>query len=233
MKNKLIFALLVIIILTETCFAQAQYPASPSPTQLLLWRLGTHDKKHRKEFETHVIAHPELAKEMIFFQRSVLWENAAKAHAYNCLEVSSYKGLISTEEFFDIGCKLMTNYDLYHSPEYKADVLSSYMTAIANYGYPSYPLLKQVADLISLTNSMLKTGMIKNQGLLNSLTVKISNAKEIIDKKIPNFKDTAVNILQAVVNELNAQRGKGVSEDGYQILSRFCENLIAKIQFVP
>lgn len=92
------------------------------------------------------------------------------------------------------------------------------------------PLSFSFSTFPSLVNSLLSAGFIKNQGIQNSLNQKISNAKDLLDKRSPDAKTTAVNKVQAAIQELDAQRGKGVSEDGYQILSACCKNLITKIQ---
>ncbi len=61
-------------------------------------------------------------------------------------------------------------------------------------------------------NYLLSTGGIKNKGLYNSLKSKSENAQKAKDNK------TKTNILNALLNEINAQRGKGLTGFAYQII---------------
>lgn len=69
-------------------------------------------------------------------------------------------------------------------------------------------------DLISDLSELKKLNLIDNGGIYNSLLAKatISQILNSINKK------TSLNILNSLLNELNAQRGKHITEDAYQIL---------------
>jgi len=72
-----------------------------------------------------------------------------------------------------------------------------------------------------------KIGWITNQGIYNSLSKKVDNA----EKKHEQGQDNAaVNILNAFLNEVNAQRGKKITEDGAVILIEDAEALIEQWQ---
>ncbi|MEK7160144.1 MAG: C39 family peptidase [Patescibacteria group bacterium] len=73
---------------------------------------------------------------------------------------------------------------------------------------------KTFDDLIKDLDELNKLNQFKNDGIYNSLSVKVTVAQlsNFIDKK------TSINILKATLNEIKAQRGKGITEDAYQIL---------------
>lgn len=70
----------------------------------------------------------------------------------------------------------------------------------------TYDILK--ADLQELFNQ----GFIDNKGIFNSLMKKIDSAIKSSDK------ESTKDILNSYTNELNAQRGKHITEEAYQIL---------------
>jgi len=61
----------------------------------------------------------------------------------------------------------------------------------------------------------------------NSLASKVDNALKSISKEND---DTAVNQLQAFINQILAQRGKKISEEAADMLIAYANNLIAKIR---
>lgn len=80
--------------------------------------------------------------------------------------------------------------------------------------------------LISLKDSMSGYGWITNQGIINSLNVKLNAAKESIAK---GNNKTASNQLNAFINELEAQKGKQVNENAWALLKANAEFLINKL----
>jgi len=77
--------------------------------------------------------------------------------------------------------------------------------------------------LITLKDSMPGYGWIANQGIINSLNVKLKAAKESIAK---GNNKTASNQLSAFINELDAQKGKQVNENAWALLKANAEFLI-------
>lgn len=67
------------------------------------------------------------------------------------------------------------------------------------------------------------------QGILHSLQVKLDNYKDHFKK---GEYDTALNIINAFLNELSAQRGKHVSETTYQALKTQAETMIQATNFL-
>lgn len=60
----------------------------------------------------------------------------------------------------------------------------------------------------------------------NSLVSKVDNALKSIDKEADN---AAINQLQAFINEVNAQRGKKISEEAADMLIEYVNNVITQI----
>lgn len=61
----------------------------------------------------------------------------------------------------------------------------------------------------------------------NSLISKVDNALKSLDKEKDN---AAINQLQAFINEVNAQRGKKISEEVADMLIAYANNVIARIE---
>lgn len=80
--------------------------------------------------------------------------------------------------------------------------------------------------LIGLKDQCPGLGWITNQGIVNSLNVKLKAAKESISK---GKNKTAKNQLTAFINELNAQRGKFVNDSAYALLKANAEYLIYRL----
>lgn len=81
--------------------------------------------------------------------------------------------------------------------------------------------------LIFLKDSMPDYGWITNNGIINSLNVKLRAAKESLQK---DKKETAANQLKAFINELNAQKGKHINENAWVLLRANAEFIIAKLE---
>ncbi len=69
-----------------------------------------------------------------------------------------------------------------------------------------------INTLIGNINSLYALGEIKNKGIYNSLVSKLNSYEKAKDNK------TKSNILNALMNELEAQKGKGISNDAYDII---------------
>jgi hypothetical protein len=86
------------------------------------------------------------------------------------------------------------------------------------------------ATLASLKASIARfynEGKIDNQGIANSLTQKLENAQKDLDKgKI----DTAINKLQAFINEVQAQSGKHITTEAADLLIADAQWVIAHLK---
>jgi hypothetical protein len=71
-------------------------------------------------------------------------------------------------------------------------------------------------SLSSLVDELLAAGMIDNAGIANSLTSKSDAAAA---QSAAGNNNAAINQLNAFLNELNAQNGKHITEQGYELLN--------------
>jgi len=69
-------------------------------------------------------------------------------------------------------------------------------------------------------------GWISNQGVFNSLRVKLNNAKEQLEKGQIH---TVSNLLNAYINELDAQKEKHLTDEAYGLLKFNSEYLVEKL----
>ncbi|MCK4823665.1 putative metal-binding motif-containing protein [bacterium] len=72
----------------------------------------------------------------------------------------------------------------------------------------------------------LPDGLLSDQ-TKNSLISKVNNALKSVDKDADN---AAINQVQAFINEINAQRGKKISEEAADMLIQYANNIIAQIE---
>lgn len=173
-----------------------------------------------------------LVEEIIFFSDFTENNETARDNGLSILSGSADVGVYPKERYFNTFLRLYSQAASIVRPSRLERLKRMIIASLASFGMvdSSSPFSSNFSNFPTLVNSMASAGLIKNQGILNSLAQKLSNAKDILDKKGPNAKTTAINKIQAAVNELDAQRGNGVSEDGYQILSGYCKNLISKLQ---
>jgi hypothetical protein len=82
------------------------------------------------------------------------------------------------------------------------------------------------STLADINNSVL-VGLIDNGGIANSLTSKIEGAQSAANA---GQNQTAVNILNAFGNELNAQAGKHINGIAPQVLQEDVNSLISQLQ---
>ncbi|PIR79720.1 MAG: hypothetical protein COU25_03850 [Candidatus Levybacteria bacterium CG10_big_fil_rev_8_21_14_0_10_35_13] len=87
-------------------------------------------------------------------------------------------------------------------------------------------LLSDNSSIIVLSNNfrfdlgvLLESGDIKNRGIYTSFISKLNNFEKAKNNK------TKTNILNAMINEAKAQRGKGISEVAYQIITNDINSL--------
>jgi hypothetical protein len=69
-------------------------------------------------------------------------------------------------------------------------------------------------------------GWITNQGICNSLRVKLRNVRRHLERDKPK---QARNVLRAFINQVEAQRGKHITEEGYALLYFNAEYLMDKL----
>ncbi|MEK7572913.1 MAG: C39 family peptidase [Patescibacteria group bacterium] len=90
-------------------------------------------------------------------------------------------------------------------------------TLIINYSQTENSNTSKVVTFESFMKDLdeaIKLNQIKNDGIYNSLLAKAT----IAQLSSPISKKTSINILNAMLNEIKAQKGKGITEDVYQIL---------------
>jgi hypothetical protein len=84
-----------------------------------------------------------------------------------------------------------------------------------------------IAGLLALTNAARESGGITKEGICRSLGAKLEAAKLSAGRGQPQ---TAINQLSAYINELDAQRGKAVTEATYQRLAGRAQAVIASLR---
>jgi hypothetical protein len=82
-------------------------------------------------------------------------------------------------------------------------------------------------SLVSYKHQALGLGWIDNQGIANSLDQKLDNAKSQLQR---GNTVAAKNTLQALINEVEAQKGKHLTSEAYALLKFNTEYLISKLQ---
>jgi hypothetical protein len=89
------------------------------------------------------------------------------------------------------------------------------------------PDINLIDMLISDVNTAYEKGWIDNQGIANSLDQKLENAKNQLEKGKTN---TAINMLSAFLNEVEAQKDKHLTSEAYALLKFNAEYLIQRLE---
>ncbi len=218
-KIKLLFLLVGFCIFT--------YSTSFAIDKETLWTKLTYSQNA----ETEEIARQNLSlvEEIVFLSDMQRFNGGARDNGLQVLRRATITGLMTPTKYFGILLRLFNQATSVAHPTRVEDLKKMITGQLATFGR-NVPLTSNFTTFSVLANSLSSDGFVKNQGILNSLNQKISNAQQSFEKKGPNAKQTAVNQVEAAINELNAQSGKGITEDGCQILSGYCKNLITKIQ---
>ncbi len=192
-----------------------------------------------KEADKLAVQNMAMTEQVLFQVDSPHRNNSgARANIIQILKACAETGIITQSHFFDLLLSLynqipsITLSTTISQPKAVEMGKAHIRGAVVSLGSDA-PLASNFSTFPIMANSLTTAGFIKNRGILNSLTQKVSNAKDLLEKKGADAKNTAINKIQAAASELDAQRGKGVSEDGFQILSGYCKNLITKIQNTP
>ena len=219
-----------------TAFSQS----SLSPREMLRYGLTfADDDESSQRVEAEALANPTLLEEIVFLrlgETGNLNNRVARQNAFTYLKICSQRGLISQAHFFEIGFNLLKNLSDYAFPGDLADETARYQNQILNYGYnpkskkATGTVFDNLQALLVYLDGMFKAGQISNQGVLQSLKVKISGALAILEKEKEKGKTPATNKIEAAISEANAQRGKNLTEIGFLVFSAFCQNLISQIQ---
>ena len=82
-----------------------------------------------------------------------------------------------------------------------------------------------INNLQERTEESYSNGWIKNKGIYNSLSKKVENAKKANEK---GKNKTVQNKLESYQHELEAQRGKHVTEEGYDYMYYYAGEIIER-----
>ena len=88
------------------------------------------------------------------------------------------------------------------------------------------PVVNLLDTLVSLKHQAVANGWIDNQGVANSLDSKLDNAKSKLEA---GDTTAAKNMLNAFVNEVEAQNGKHLTSEAYALLKYNAEYLIDRL----
>ena len=83
-----------------------------------------------------------------------------------------------------------------------------------------------IKRLITLKEESFKLGWIDNRGIANSLNKKLENTKDAVNR---GQNETAKNILNAFINEVESQRGKHINDNAYYLLKTNAEFIVSKL----
>lgn len=112
--------------------------------------------------------------------------------------------------------------DITTSLNTNANIICGLTTSFSDFAVMAAPT---IPDLINTTQAMnLK------QGIENSLDVKLQAAQDALNAQDHGLHQTAVNKLEAFINEVEAQRGKAISNNQANELHTFATNIIKIIQ---
>lgn len=137
-------------------------------------------------------------------------------------------GVMTYQDFFNIILSLKQNPSLFF-PSDRCDSMSFFLskTIIDSNNRQNFSIDE------NFNNAMIIVGILEmknffqgSNGLSNSILKKLEAAKKDISKLNQN---PAINVLTATLNEISAQKGGNITEDGATILTGYINNLIVAI----
>ncbi len=193
-----------------------------------LWSKLTYSNSP-KELDAIALQNLSLVEEILFLSDFQRYNDSARLNAMQILEIAVWKGQLSKEKYFDIMLRFLNQIPSLVNPKVLQDTKGITIGHLESFSRGE-TLSATFVTFSLLGNSMLNARQIKTGGILNSLAQKVSNAKEILDKRGPDAKNTATNKIQAAISECEAQRGKNITPDGADIISGYLKSLVTKIQ---
>lgn len=112
--------------------------------------------------------------------------------------------------------------DITTSINTNANIICGITTSFSDFAVMAAPT---IPDLINTTQAMNL-----QQGIENSLDTKLQAAQDALNAQDNGLNQTAINKLEAFINEVEAQRGKALSNNQANELHSFATNLIKIIQ---
>jgi len=182
------------------------------------------------------LQNPQLLEEILFITKNEMDNSIGRTNAFGYLLECSIQGGISKEHFFNLAFKLIKDINNYAFPDQVAYEINVFSTNLSYYGYDpvrkvsQFSISEALQNLLVKIDSMGSSGIVSNIGILNSIKVKITGARTILEKKGEAGKKVAINKISAALNEIEAQKGKHLNEDACYILRTSCSNLIAQIE---
>ena len=219
---KWLSAIIIAVLCSSTAFAIDAHT---------LWTKLNFPDPNFMQTRQLALQNPNLLEEIIFYSDMNGDTSGARANSLELLDECADTGRITQAHFFDLTLRLYNQIGSIAHPSRLNSSKNHIKGVLACFGNkPNYPISQQFTGFSTLMNSMSTAGLIRNNGIINSLNQKIDNAKKSLEKKNNNAKKTAINHIEAAINELNAQRGNQITEDAHKILTQYCQNLITKIQ---
>jgi hypothetical protein len=189
-----------------------------------------------EEARSLAIANPQILESIIFTPKEDLDNSIARHNSLVYLCECAQTGKITADYFFDISLRLIKNISQYSFPEQVDEELLAFRGIVFSYGFD--PIRKVVyvnifsnfKAFLTALEKMVQYNQISNLGIYNSLKTKITKAKEVLEKQRERGKKPAINKINAAINEAEAQRGKHLTENGFQIFVGYCKNLTEQIK---
>ena len=231
MQNLKIFFSVMFLLIFSICTGYS----ADSET---LWRALTFSDTpdSAQEAQQLAYANPNILEEVLFISDSNRDNSVARESSLILLEKCSLKGIITKERYFNNAFRLLAQIDNYVNPQRISSEKKLITTLLANYGFNQFKQIFEInlfdnfSSLLSFLNTMFSNGLIKNNGILNSLKSKISNAKDLLEKKTENVKIPAINKIEAAISEAEAQKGNHLTAEATTMFVTYCQNLITQIK---
>lgn len=203
-----------------------------------LWSLLTFADTPDLTLNAQIIAieNPSILEEILFISDNEKDNSIAREQSLILLTGCSLNGKISKESFYNDVFRLLSQASSFIHSSRIENEKKLITTILGNYAFDQIhktsllSIPENFSCLLLILDSMSLNGLINNDGTLKSLKSKISNAKELLEKKTPNGKTAAINKIEAAINEAEAQKGNHLTTEAAMMFVTYCQNLIALIK---
>jgi hypothetical protein len=212
------------VFLLTFFLAVIQTPAFAAPqirtVEDLMKALAFADTSESIEFaDNFAIEHPEMTKKVLFFLNPIYkFQKRAKQNAFYCLKISSYKGFLKKEIFFDLALKFISKIDSFHQNIDLKAVLPWYRNDLSFYGfrkkndYSVNYLQKLINNAILLLKAMQVRKLIYDNTLGQDLAHRFTELNNTIDVRSRIDSKSVLDKMQFVLDFFLMTRKQGHSK---------------------
>lgn len=169
----------------------------------------------------------DLVEDILFISDWERDNSVARGNSINIIFNCNQYGIISDEHFLNTIFKLLAQANRIVHPgnmeEFMRRIL--FITGTYKMNIPYSPIESNIAGFSLLSQSILSANLVQSKELVTFLNTKMSIVKGFLKIKSTHYLLFAFTQVEEIKNCLIFHRGNSVSENAFQVLFGYCQNL--------